>query len=106
MEQVTAFQAVCAEVVAAHGGMPLQASGAALFGTTPFNATNGHNTGSESYPNGAFGVQGTSQPFSFHTGGAHFLMGDGAVRFVPQNTDATVRLNMAAMMDGKYVELP
>jgi predicted ATPase len=31
MEQVAAFQAVCAEVVAAHGGVPLQASGTAVL---------------------------------------------------------------------------
>jgi hypothetical protein len=30
MEQVAAFQALCADVVAAHGGMPMQAAGAAF----------------------------------------------------------------------------
>lgn len=61
------------------------ADGSALFGTVPFNATNGHNVGGESYPSGAFGVQSTGQPYSFHTGGAHFLMGDGSVRFINEN---------------------
>lgn len=62
-----------------------RADGSALFGTTPFNATNGHDVGGESYPSGAFGVQSTGQPYSFHIGGAHFLMGDGAVRFISEN---------------------
>jgi prepilin-type N-terminal cleavage/methylation domain-containing protein len=45
-------------------------------------------------------------PGSLHANGCQVTMGDGSVRFVPQNADATVRLNMAAMMDGKYLELP
>lgn len=57
-------------------------NGAGLFGTTAFNATNGYDVGAESYPSGVFGVQGTSQPFAFHAGGANFGMGDGAVRFI------------------------
>ena len=33
-------------------------------------------------------------------------MGDGAVRFVPKNTDAVLRNNLAAMADGFAISLP
>lgn len=82
-----------------------QASGLALYGTTPFNATNGHNVGSESYPGGAFGVQGTSQPYSFHTGGAHFLMGDGAVRFISENINFSTFIAAVTRGNGEVVNL-
>jgi hypothetical protein len=55
--------------------------------------------GQASYKVGRVGSWGW--PGSLHPGGVQVTMGDGAVRFVPQNTDAVVRLGMAAMMDGK-----
>jgi hypothetical protein len=60
--------------------------------------------GQASYKVGRVGSWGW--PGSLHPNGVQVTMGDGAVRFVPQNADATVRLAMAAMMDGKYLELP
>jgi len=45
-------------------------------------------------------------PGSLHPSGCMVCMGDGAVRFVPQNTDAVTRTNMAAMSDGLSVTLP
>jgi prepilin-type N-terminal cleavage/methylation domain-containing protein len=71
-----------------------KADGSGLLGTVPMNATNGENVGPNT-PGGttypyttapfAFGVHGTSSAYSFHTGGAHFTMGDGAVRFISEN---------------------
>lgn len=82
-----------------------RADGTALFGTTPFNATNGHNVGAESYPNGTFGVQGTSQPYSFHVGGAQFLMGDGSVRFIGENVNLAVFVAAVTRAGGEITNL-
>jgi len=45
-------------------------------------------------------------PGSLHPSGCQVAMGDGAVRFVPQNTDTVIRNNLAAMADGASVSLP
>ena len=63
-----------------------KADGSDLLGTTAVNATNGYNVnpanaGYGTYPYTAtpyaFGVHGTSVPYSFHTGGVDFTLGDG-----------------------------
>ncbi|QDV50610.1 DUF1559 domain-containing protein [Gimesia fumaroli] len=43
---------------------------------------------------------------SLHTGGAHFGLGDGAVRFISENTDLTLLRRLGTMSDGLVVELP
>ncbi|WP_339732668.1 DUF1559 domain-containing protein [uncultured Gimesia sp.] len=43
---------------------------------------------------------------SLHTGGAHFGLGDGAVRFISENTDLTLLKRLGTMSDGSVVELP
>jgi prepilin-type processing-associated H-X9-DG protein len=40
---------------------------------------------------------------SLHTGGAHFLMGDGAVRFISENVDSTTRKNLSYVSDGQSI---
>jgi len=89
------------------GGWSRPASDIIIFGETPsatgvlggslaMNATNGHNIRGQSY--GSAGISatilglpiathGTGSPYSFHTGGAHFTMGDGSVRFISENID-------------------
>lgn len=43
---------------------------------------------------------------SLHTGGAHFGFGDGAVRFISENTDLTLLRRLGTMSDGFVVEVP
>jgi prepilin-type N-terminal cleavage/methylation domain-containing protein/prepilin-type processing-associated H-X9-DG protein len=43
-------------------------------------------------------------PSSFHTGGAHFLMGDGSVRFISQNVDPLTFRNLANRADGEMLK--
>lgn len=40
---------------------------------------------------------------SLHTGGSHFLMGDGAVRFVSENISRTTYANLASINDGQVI---
>jgi hypothetical protein len=40
---------------------------------------------------------------SLHPGGAHFLLGDGAVRFISENIDRTTHSNLAGINDGKVL---
>lgn len=40
---------------------------------------------------------------SLHTGGCHVLLGDGAVRFVSENIDATTRVYLSRIADGNVI---
>lgn len=57
------------------------------------NRTNGLDVGPESYGATGYpsvGTEGSSQPFAFHPGGLHVLIGDGSVRFLAETTDIAV----------------
>jgi prepilin-type processing-associated H-X9-DG protein len=45
------------------------------------------------------------EPFSFHTGGANCLMGDGSVRFMNQTIPAMTLKYLAGATDGQIVTL-
>jgi len=40
---------------------------------------------------------------SFHTGGAHFLVGDGSVRFISENIDTTTYTHLGNRADGELI---
>ncbi|MCA9007010.1 MAG: DUF1559 domain-containing protein, partial [Planctomycetaceae bacterium] len=40
---------------------------------------------------------------SQHTGGAHFLLGDGGVRFLSENIDGTTYENLGKISDGNVI---
>jgi prepilin-type N-terminal cleavage/methylation domain-containing protein len=73
-------------------------AGSNSAGTTipgPFvNRTNGFNHGTESYSTSGYaapyGTEGSSQPYSFHSGGLQVTLGDGAVRFIDENTSIEI----------------
>jgi len=46
------------------------------------------------------------EPFSFHTGGANAVMGDGTVRFFASNIPAMTLKYLAGATDGQPVTIP
>ena len=54
------------------------------------NRTNGDNVVTLGYPSTTYVTEGTSQPYSFHTGGLNTLFGDGSVHFVSENINTQV----------------
>ncbi len=85
-----------------------KADGTDLLGTVAINATNGYDIGALTpYPYTAtpyvFGVHGTGAPYSFHVGGAHFTLGDGAVRFISENISFTTFIRLATPNGGEVV---
>ncbi len=83
-----------------------------LGGTIAINATNGHNVRGLSYGSSGIsttilglpiGTHGTSAPYSFHTGGAHFTLGDGAVRFISENIDFRTFIGLCTPAGGEVL---
>jgi prepilin-type N-terminal cleavage/methylation domain-containing protein len=62
---------------------------------------------------GSFGINANNTPFSprgqttgfgsMHTGGAHFLIGDGSVKFVSDNVDRFTYRNLGTINDGNQL---
>lgn len=105
------------------GGWSRPASDIIIFGETPsatgvlggsiaMNATNGHNIRGQTYTSAGIassilglpiGTHGTGSPYSFHTGGAHFTMGDGAVRFISENVDFRTFIGLCTPAGGEVL---
>ena len=84
-----------------------KADGSDVHGTVAINATNGHDVGADAYPGTqtpvAFGVHGTGSPYSFHVGGSHFTLGDGAVRFISENINFNTFIALCTPNGGEVV---
>lgn len=65
--------------------------------------TNGYTTPNSRIPDVVVHFTGFFGPRSWHVGGAHILMGDGAVRFVSDNIDATTHRNIHSRNGGETV---
>ncbi|MDB5306503.1 MAG: prepilin-type cleavage/methylation protein [Gemmataceae bacterium] len=81
------------------------ADGSSYPGPCAVGCTNGFVF--SAYPDPAFGTEGSSAPYSFHTGGVNTLFGDGSVRFIRSSVDvvtfaALVTRNGGEVTTGNY----
>lgn len=83
-----------------------------LGGTISFNSTNGHNIRGLNYTAAGIAAtilglpiatHGTAAPYSFHTGGANFALGDGSVQFISDSTDLRTFISRATPAGGETV---
>ncbi|WP_020474067.1 DUF1559 domain-containing protein [Zavarzinella formosa] len=79
------------------------ADGTTINGPCAVNCTNGFDY--QGYPETAvgFGTEGSSAPYSFHTGGVNTLLGDGSVRFVKSTVTSAVFAAMVTRANGETV---
>ena len=64
------------------------------------NCTNGLDVGN-TYPDPVFGTNGTGESYSFHSGGANVLFGDGSVRFVQESVSIITYAAMVTRSAGE-----
>ncbi len=81
-----------------------------LGGTVSFNSTNGHNIRGITYTSQGIAstllglpiaTHGTGAPYSFHTGGANFTLGDGSVQFISEGIDLRAFIGLATPAGGE-----
>ena len=56
--------------------------GTAIVGPCAVGCTNGEDVATSAFPHPYYGTEGTSEVYSFHSGGAFVVFGDGAVKFI------------------------
>jgi prepilin-type N-terminal cleavage/methylation domain-containing protein/prepilin-type processing-associated H-X9-DG protein len=76
--------------------------GATFPGPCAVNCTNGRDVG-DVYPDPVFGSNGTGETYSFHTGGANLLMGDGSVHFVNAGVNIVVYAALVTRDGGEVI---
>lgn len=81
----------------------LRGRGASWAFTGAINSmTNGHHSPNHRIPDLVTHMTGYFAPRSYHTGGAHLVMGDGAVKFLTDSTDLTLHRSLHSR-NGKEV---
>jgi prepilin-type N-terminal cleavage/methylation domain-containing protein/prepilin-type processing-associated H-X9-DG protein len=73
--------------------------GSPLQGPCALNCTNGENY--PSYNAAPWYTEGTSEIYSFHTGGANVLLGDGSVQYLNETINIRELAKLIARADGK-----
>jgi prepilin-type processing-associated H-X9-DG protein len=77
--------------------------GASVPGSCALNCTNGLDVGSRPFPDPVYGINGTSETYSFHVNGANVLMGDGSVRFISAGVDIVTFAALGTRAGGEAV---
>ncbi|WP_238602747.1 DUF1559 domain-containing protein [Fimbriiglobus ruber] len=79
--------------------------GTSFPGTCAVGCTNGFDyyTQYGGYNNATFGTEGSSAPYSFHTGGVNTLMGDGSVRFIASSVDVGTFAALVTRSNGEVI---
>jgi prepilin-type N-terminal cleavage/methylation domain-containing protein len=74
--------------------------GATISGPVAINAASGENEAGSTFPYPYYGSQGTAEAYSFHSLGANFVFGDGAVHFLTESLDIMTFARFVARADG------
>ncbi|MFO0826440.1 MAG: DUF1559 domain-containing protein [Gemmataceae bacterium] len=70
-------------------------------GSCAVNCTNGFTY--SAYPDPAFGTEGSSAPYSFHTAGVNTVLGDGSVRFINNSVDVVTFAALITRANGEVI---
>lgn len=76
--------------------------GSVFPGPCAINCTNGDDIGNN-FPDPVYGTNGTGETYSFHTGGANVLFGDGSVHFLSATIDIATFAALATRAGGEVV---
>ncbi|MFO1004693.1 MAG: DUF1559 domain-containing protein [Planctomycetaceae bacterium] len=73
--------------------------------SSPLNAGNKYSNlvRAQNHPDWIIKGKNNNSAMSMHTGGVHFVLGDGSVRFLSENTDGAIYQRLAQMADGEVV---
>jgi prepilin-type N-terminal cleavage/methylation domain-containing protein len=77
--------------------------GSVLPGPCPINCTNGEDIADQTFPYIYYGSEGSSEAYSFHHGGANFLVGDGSVRFIKETIAMRVFASLITRGAGEFL---